>query len=113
MKNTLDTTETPSRDLMISKAGRIVSAVVCTPRESDALLELARVDGRFEYPECGRDLPLVFGADDRAHRLHRIRCKVQGLRRRHDRKRRALEQAPNCLAELVATRDEHPRDGRN
>ena len=34
MKKTLETTETSLRDLMISKAGRIVSPVVCAAPET-------------------------------------------------------------------------------
>ena len=34
MKNTLETTETPSRARMISNAGRIVSPVVCAAPET-------------------------------------------------------------------------------
>ena len=34
MKNTLEITDTPLRDLMISKAGRMVSPVVCAAPET-------------------------------------------------------------------------------
>ena len=106
MKKTLDTTETPSRARMISKAGRIVSPCrvsrpghhpVDVARVDDHRPEVARVSHHVERELLGHAAVLpqlevasrVLCAKRRAERVHDLRAvDVDADRGRHARARR-------------------------
>ena len=100
-----------ARARSISSYSNMIGVTRAGRSTADPPFELARVDVGLEQPECPRDLALVLRAQQRPDGLDGRRGLVGELRNLEHRERRALEQPPDVLAELVPAGEDDAGDG--